>query len=629
MTMLRAIPAIVYAMVATGAAAQAVDESALEALEKTSPVVQPVVAEPAGAAELRSAMRRISLSPSDADALADAGNAALMLGDANAALNFFTRANAIRPNNGRIVAGLATATVRTENPFEALRLFDDAVRLGVSERSIAADRALAFDLLGNFGRAQQDYKLARTASVSDDLIVRHAISTSLSGQSADADAMLLPLLQKNLPAAWRARAFILASRGDFRESAKVTQGFMDAASAQRMERYLRLMPDLTGAQQAAAIHLGHFPASQYVGRDSEQVRQVASTIPAVKPAANDSRLIPSGDPFGAKPAKTAVAEKPKTTERRRDRKAREQEEVKAIVANIPDSQKLPKVDTARLGTETARAKVEEASSAKMVVANSSALPPPESARPLERVDIGPRDTKPAIQTTPPPVSVAVPTIPQPVSQAPAITTDSVVKTETVAARIEPVAAAPEAVKVNAEPEGTKMAALPLEAAPIPTPAPQAAPKPAFDLGAIVSSIEIPESEQKPSAVAVDLKKIKPVAPKIAAVDEAGKAAKADPKAAAKAKAPPPSPARFWVQIATGDAGALGFDYRKWAKKSPDLFKATSGWTSAWGKTSRLLVGPFADQKLAKKWETDFKKAGGDGFMWKSENGVVVTALKGK
>eukprot|EP01041_Mallomonas_annulata_P018722 gene18722-37761_t len=167
------------------AAAQAVDESALEALEKSSPVVQPVVAEPAGAAELRSAMRRISLSPTDADALADAGNAALMLGDANAALNFFTRANAIRPNNGRIVAGLATATVRTENPFEALRLFDDAVRLGVSERSIAADRALAFDLLGNFGRAQQDYKLARTASVSDDLIVRHAISTSLSGQSAD------------------------------------------------------------------------------------------------------------------------------------------------------------------------------------------------------------------------------------------------------------------------------------------------------------------------------------------------------------------------------------------------------------------------------------------------------------
>jgi hypothetical protein len=34
-------------------------------------------------------------------------------------------------------------------------------------------------------------------------------------------------------------------------------------------------------------------------------------------------------------------------------------------------------------------------------------------------------------------------------------------------------------------------------------------------------------------------------------------------------------------------------------------------------------------KIAKKWEGDFKKAGGNGFMWKSENGVVVTALKSK
>lgn len=642
MTMLRAIPAIVYALAATGAAAQAVDESALEALEKTSPVVQPVMAEPAGAAELRAAMRRISLSPSDADALADAGNAALMLGDANAALNFFTRANSLRPNNGRIVAGLATATVRTENPFEALRLFDDAVRLGVSERSIAADRALAFDLLGNFGRAQQDYKLARTASVSDDLIVRHAISTSLSGQSAEADAMLVPLLEKSNPAAWRARAFILASRGDFRESAKVTQGFMDAGSAQRMERFLRLMPELTGAQQAAAIHLGHFPASQYVGRDSEQVRKVASTIPAVQPAANDSRLIPAGDPLGKKPAKVAAAEKPKTNERRRDKKAREQEEVKAIVAAIPDSQKLPKVDTARLGTETARARVEEASSAKLVTARTTELPPPETARPLQRVEIGPRDNVPQSQTPPPPVRVAAQTVTQPVQQAPAISANSGVKTQTVAAgfeaatRVEPAtsapAPAPALATANVPQEETKMAAaLPVETVPVPTPTPTPPPaaKAAFDLGAIVNAIEIPESEQKPSAVPVDLKKIKPAAPKVAAVDEAGKAAKTDPKAAAKAKAPPPSPARFWVQIATGDANALGFDYRKWAKKSPDLFKSTSGWTSAWGKTSRLLVGPFADQKLAKKWEADFKKAGGDGFMWKSENGVVVTALKGK
>ncbi|MFN3452193.1 MAG: tetratricopeptide repeat protein, partial [Sphingorhabdus sp.] len=211
--------------------AQVVDESALDALDRQAPAVVPNVSEPAGAVELRAAMRRISFNPSDADALADAGNASLALGDANAALNFLTRANAIRPNNSRIVSGLATATVRTENPFEALRLFDDAVRLGANERSIAADRALAFDLLGNFGRAQQDYQLARTAASSDDIVIRQAVSLSLAGQKEQADAMLVPLLQRNSATAWRARALILAARGDLRESTKVAQGFMDATSA--------------------------------------------------------------------------------------------------------------------------------------------------------------------------------------------------------------------------------------------------------------------------------------------------------------------------------------------------------------------------------------------------------------
>ena len=122
MTMLRGAGIICALALSSGVFAQAVDESALEALDQTSPVA-PIKSEPAGAVELRAAMRRISFNPSDADAMADAGNASLALGDANAALNFFTRANALRPGNSRIMSGLATATVRTENPFEALRLF--------------------------------------------------------------------------------------------------------------------------------------------------------------------------------------------------------------------------------------------------------------------------------------------------------------------------------------------------------------------------------------------------------------------------------------------------------------------------------------------------------------------------
>jgi len=520
--------------------AQAVDESALEALDQKTPAVVPDIVEPAGAVELRDAMRRISFNPSDADALADAGNAALLLGDANAALNFFTRANALRPNNSRIVSGLATATVRTENPFEALRLFDDAVRLGADQRSIAADRALAFDLLGNFGRAQQDYQLARTLASSDDIIIRQAVSLSLAGQKEQADAMLLPLLQRNSPAAWRARAFMLAARGDVRESNKVAQGFMDAPSAQRMERFFRLMPNLTGAQQAAAIHLGHFPTSQAVGRDSEQVRRVAATVPqpAIGPAQN--RLIPSGAPLGTKPTAARDVKSEAKPQSKPDRRAQERVEVK------------PAVPT-----------------------------PPRPDRVVAQVELAAAvaGTTPTAQE---PVTLAVATPPQP---APA-----------------KIIAAPTSVPASTASAG-------------------------FSLDAIVGAIEIPESEQRPSEVPVDLKKLKPVTPKAAA--DASKAPKIDPKAAAKAKLEAANPARIWVQIATGEASGLGFDYRKLTKNNPILFKAQKPWTSPWGRTARLLVGPFPDVKAAKKWEGDFKKAGGDAFMWKSEIGVPVNALKVK
>jgi Flp pilus assembly protein TadD len=590
--------------------AQAVDESALEALDQQTPAVVPNVVEPAGAVELRAAMRRISFNPSDADALADAGNASLLLGDANAALNFFTRANAIRPNNSRIVSGLATATVRTENPFEALRLFDDAVRLGASERSIAADRALAFDLLGNFGRAQQDYQLARTVASSDDIIIRQAVSLSLAGQKEQADAMLVPLLQRNSPMAWRARAFMLAARGDVRESNKVAQGFMDATSAQKMERFFRLMPNLTGAQQAAAIHLGHFPTSQSVGRDSEQVRRVAATLPQPAIAAAQNRLIPSGAPLGTKPTAARDAKSEAKPQSKQDRKAQERAAVQVAVANIPDALKLPKADTARLGAAAARAAVADAQSAPITSVGNNALPTPETARPLVRVAL-PSATLATGTAT-------VPTTPRP---------------DPVVAKVEPAATVAVTTPTAQEPVPLAAATPPqpapakIIAAPTAMPASTATASVGFSLDAIVGAIEIPESEQRPSEVPVDLKKLKPVTPKAAA--DASKAPKIDPKAAAKAKLEAANPARIWVQIATGEASGLGFDYRKLTKNNPILFKAQKPWTSPWGRTARLLVGPFPDVKAAKKWEGDFKKAGGDAFMWKSEIGVPVNALKVK
>ena len=615
--MLRSFAVVVFGVLSAGAAAQDVDESALDALNKRS-VPNSVIREVPGSAELRASMRRIALSPTDADALADAGNAALTLGDANAALNFFTRASIIRPRDGRIISGLAVATVRTENPFEALRLFDNAVKLGVSERSIAADRALAFDLLGNFARAQQDYSLARSASSSPDLVVRQAISLSLADRKNEADGMLVPLLDRNNAAAWRARALMLAARGDYRESVKVAQGFMDARSAQKMERYLRLMPDLTPAQQAAAIHLGHFPANN-IGRDSENVRRVAANIPNAQPIGSTSRLIPSGQPLGQK----QTTAKP-ITETKKARRERERQE-KQAKANVPV--KTAATDDG-LSTSNARLRVDEARVATMSVARAGALPPPETVRPL--VGIALPVSEAAQRRNIPKVAVVTPIIqkiPVSVMTRPRVETNvAVVANPALQGRTE--SGLPVATVVPNPVRSVAVVAPTPAAQAIPVSMPAVAPKvsPAFDLAAIVNAITIPDSEQQSSFAAVDLKKLRPFAPKAAGANTA-KGAKADAKV--NAKAAPTNPARFWVQIATGEASGLAFDYRRAARKYPAVFKGQSGWTSAWGKTDRLLIGPFADLKASKKWEADYKKAGGEGFAWKSENGIVVTALKGK
>ena len=281
-----------------------------------------------------------------------------------------------------------------------------------------------------------------------------------------------------------------------------------------------------------------------------------------------------------------------------------------------------------LSTSNARLRVDEARVATMSVARAGALPPPETVRPL--VGIALPVSEAAQRRNIPKVAVVTPIIQKMPASAvtrPTVETNvAVVANPALQGRME--SRLPVATVVPNPVRSIAVVAPTPAAQAIPVSMPAAAPKvsPAFDLAAIVNAITIPDSEQKPSAVAVDLKKLKSVTPK-AAVVEPLKGSKIEAKV--NAKAAPTNPARFWVQIATGEASGLAFDYRRSAKKYPAVFKGQSGWTSAWGKTDRLLIGPFADLKASKKWEAEYKKAGGEGFAWKSESGIVVTAIKGK
>ena len=82
-----------------------------------------------------------------------------------------------------------------------------------------------------------------------------------------------------------------------------------------------------------------------------------------------------------------------------------------------------------------------------------------------------------------------------------------------------------------------------------------------------------------------------------------------------------------MQVATGaDSGALAFDCRRLTRQYASQFQGQSCSTAEWGRTRRLLVGPFRTQAAAREWEQGFKRAGGDAFVWSSDVGEEVTPI---
>ncbi|MBS0284558.1 MAG: tetratricopeptide repeat protein, partial [Proteobacteria bacterium] len=149
-------------------------------------MVQPLPQAGSDADQLAAAMRTVGANPRDLNALIEAGELSLKLGDASGAAALFKRADEIDPMNGRVKAGMARILVQQERPGEALRYFDQAAGYGLDPRSFAGDRGLAYDLIGEQERAQRDYRLALKAGPQDEVQRRYALSLAISGRQEEA-----------------------------------------------------------------------------------------------------------------------------------------------------------------------------------------------------------------------------------------------------------------------------------------------------------------------------------------------------------------------------------------------------------------------------------------------------------
>ncbi|CAN5711087.1 hypothetical protein BH11PSE6_BH11PSE6_13310 [soil metagenome] len=280
--------------------------------------------------ELAAEMRMLAANPLDINALVRAGELALKLGDSTAAATFFARAERLDPRNARIKAGMGSLLVQAERPGEARRRFGEAEGLGLDPRAYAADRGLAYDLIGQQERAQRDYRLALQDGSADETVRRYALSLGISGKRDPALQQLDPLLRKNDRGAWRARAFILAMNGDDKGAERIATNMMPPGLAQGLQPFFERLPTLAPTDRAFAVHFGELRATP------ERIAD-ARLIPTLAPLPPE----PGAGPVAVAAVQAAPARKEDRRSRRKQRGRKYDIQVAATPPPAPQPEPLP------------------------------------------------------------------------------------------------------------------------------------------------------------------------------------------------------------------------------------------------------------------------------------------------
>ncbi len=533
------------------------------------------------ASTLARAVRTLAQSPRDFRALISAGRAAVDLGDMQAAIGFFGRAEEVLPSDPAPKIGMGAAMVASGDARGALAWFFRAQQLGASPAAIGADRGLAQDLLGNQAAAQQDYRAALAGSDRDEARRRLALSLGISGQREAAFVVLQPLLMRRDLPAQRVRAFVLALVGDERGASGAIDSAMPGTGA-RMAGFFRLLPSLSATQKAAAVHLGIFP-------DPNEIRVAALTPRLVTPPLSAPRATtPTTAPTSTQrltPARRTISD---SRSQRRSRR----EDI-AGASRIAAATAAPRTAT-HLAVPVSTPDVVRPAPAQTATA-ISAQPLPEDREPL-RYDSPATRAPTAIAETPAGAGAA--SLP-----ADGVSAVPVPASEGVAGAAAPTpafsTAASDSVVVPISSDrlsGIDLLLAQADELPVPP-----APRPKVEVGA-KASLDTARSRKAAAAKATAEAK------KLADKKLADKKLR-DEKAAIGLSG------IYWVQLAGGgNADRMGFEYKRLAAKSSAL-KKRGGAVTEGKEYFRLLTGPFASRSEAQAFVNQLAKDDVDGFTW--------------
>jgi Flp pilus assembly protein TadD len=598
-------------------------------------------------------LRSLAANPKSVTALMGAGKAALDLGDAQAALTFFARAEEQMPRDGRVKMWIASALIQLQQPHAALKFFRDAAELGVPAADLARDRGLAHDIAGNPREAQRDYRMALQKGRDDEVTRRLALSLAISGEREPALRLLEDQLLVRDRAAERARALVLALTGDTAGATRAVQTAMPGPQASAMSPFLARLPNLAPAERALAVHLGVFP-------------QDGRTPPPSAYASNDfaNAVTDAGRPDpgqGSLARQTPPSEPVSTGSRRRAGSEG------GLAPAVRRSMTIP--PAAKSGTQESLAGVRQRTTTNRPSASSSSGGRPSAWALSRGLDPGPPRRKTETPAKPakaasdpnrvppetslaaavraaPPVAVPreFPPTPGFDSSAPPFQLQPGPQARPAEVRIADVQPSTSQAPQQPGPQPAEVQVAAVEP-PAQSPQPQAEPQPKpaeVQVAALEPSAPPPQAEAVPtgsrladlSATIADISETAPARtgaprPKAAAkpANEQRAAATAPVK---KPKAEPAEPSRVWVQIAGGAVkAALPREYSRLKGKAPKLLGARGAWTTPLNATNRLLVGPFASTKEAQAFVNQLKAEDLSGFAWTSAAGQKVEKLPAK
>jgi Flp pilus assembly protein TadD len=536
-------------------------------------------------------LRTLAANPKSVGALMGAGKAALELGDAQAALTFFARAEEQLPRDGRIKMWIGSALVQLQQPHAALKFFRDAAELGVPVADFARDRGLAYDIAGSPREAQRDYRLALQRGRDDETTRRLALSLAMSGEREPALRLIEDQLIIRDRAAERTRALVLALTGDIAGATRAAEAAMPGPQAGQMAAFLARLPTLSQTERALAVHLGIFPGD---GRTAAPAAYAANNFAGAVTDAGRP------DTAQASLARRSPPPEPVSTAPRRS-----DAEPAGSTASVRPTPVRPAVRTAS-NEPIATASVRPTPARPAATTGASGVNPAWAWS--RGIDPAPRQQEAR---------------PKPAETAPARAEDPV---ETVVASASPgFEAAPPQAEPAPPSAAESVEPQPAEgSAPEPAaPAPEAEPVPAgsrlADLSEAIATVA------EPAAAPVRAR------PKPATTRAATATARAAKPPAKKAKPEPPAePSRVWVQVAGGaQKAALPREFARLKAKAPKLLGGRTAWTAPLNATNRLLVGPFPGTKEAQAFINQLKAANLTAFAWTSAAGQKIEKLPAK